>query len=240
MPEITQVGADGRRRPVEVEEPANAEGGIAAENYEDPLVRGAGKLDPATQIGPDGKRVPADEIEREDADNRHVPGSKIDVGTQITADGSRKPRDEVDPDAPAPRFADSDLEAPKPVEDAAEVADAQTAEARDTVQPEFGGGEYEAPESAEVVTPEPGQLGGEELGNESMPVSPSSTPVPAVGTSAGPGEDLEAVDGAQSDGVPNKSAPKGDWVDYAVEHGGLTHAQADAKTKDELIEEFGS
>lgn len=242
MSEVTQIGADGRRRPVEVEESAPTgvapAAALAVEDLADPLARGAGSIDPATQIGPDGKRVAQADLEESDVEAR--PAGVV-PGTQITADGSRVPTNEVDPDAPAPRFAASDEPAPKPQEDAAEVADAASAEVRETVQPDAGGGEFVAPEAPEVVTPEPGQLGGEELGNESMPVSPTSTLVPAVGTepvATEPGDAGDVEPEAEPEGPPAKSALKGAWVDYAVSQG-MDRDAAEAKTQDELIAEYG-
>jgi hypothetical protein len=53
-----------------------------------------------------------------------------------------------------------------------------------------------------------------------------------------------AADGADGDGdedaasTPAKSASKGDWVDFAVSQG-ADREEADAKTKDELIAEYG-
>lgn len=43
---------------------------------------------------------------------------------------------------------------------------------------------------------------------------------------------------AEGDGVPNKSASKGDWVDYAVSQG-ADEDEAEAATKDDLIATYG-
>jgi hypothetical protein len=49
--------------------------------------------------------------------------------------------------------------------------------------------------------------------------------------------ELEQLRPAVDDGPPAKSAPKPVWVAYAVEHG-VDPAEADASTKDQLIERF--
>lgn len=38
---------------------------------------------------------------------------------------------------------------------------------------------------------------------------------------------------------PAVNAAKADWVEFAAEHGGLTKADAEALTKDQLVERFG-
>lgn len=67
----------------------------------------------------------------------------------------------------------------------------------------------------------------------------AGVPLPA-GTSEPqrPGEynpDMSKADAADR---PARSAPKGDWVEYAVDHG-MPQDEAEAKTKDDLITDFG-
>lgn len=42
----------------------------------------------------------------------------------------------------------------------------------------------------------------------------------------------------ETDGPPAKSAPKGEWVDYAVAQG-ATREDAEKSTKDALVERYG-
>lgn len=64
-----------------------------------------------------------------------------------------------------------------------------------------------------------------------------------------PGYQTEYVEGgevetagdeaADEDGAPNKSATKGEWVDYAVKQG-MDRDEAEEATKDDLIEKYGN
>ena len=53
------------------------------------------------------------------------------------------------------------------------------------------------------------------------------------------GDDTAVNTGSEdgADGAPAKSAPKGDWVDYALEHG-KTAEDLEGKTKEQIIDLF--
>lgn len=49
---------------------------------------------------------------------------------------------------------------------------------------------------------------------------------------------VEKADGPSDDGCPAKTAPKADWVDYAVSQG-FDQDEVEAMTKQELVDQFG-
>lgn len=51
-------------------------------------------------------------------------------------------------------------------------------------------------------------------------------------------QEAAAEDSGDDTEPPAKSAPKGEWVEYAVDQG-MPQDEAEAKTKDQLIENFG-
>jgi hypothetical protein len=52
------------------------------------------------------------------------------------------------------------------------------------------------------------------------------------------GDAEQTAPGGEADGPPAKSAPKSDWVDYAVAQG-ADPDEADGSTKDQLIDTYG-
>ena len=59
------------------------------------------------------------------------------------------------------------------------------------------------------------------------------------GYASKPGDTTDKTTRTETVEQPNKSASKGDWVDYAVSQG-MSRADAEAVTKDELIGRYGA
>lgn len=82
-----------------------------------------------------------------------------------------------------------------------------------------------------------------EAGVVSTPGTPTGTTTDGSGltdTATTAGTDAGTGDGAGTVGPPAHSANKPEWVDYAVAHKGVDRESAEAKTKQQLVDEYGS